>query len=78
MILDVIGRRYGFSRSFRASTGRVAAVRIPLPPTNIQTVVVKEGKKIFDEFHNSRMTIEAYRDKILKIMYKFKIFEEIP
>lgn len=77
MILDIIGRQYGFSRSYRASTERVAAVRIPLPPTEVQSNVVKAGKKVFKEFHTSRMSIDSYRDKILNIMYKFKILEEI-
>ena len=77
MILDIIGRQYGFSRSYRASTERVAAVRIPLPPTEVQSDVVKAGKKVFKEFHTSRMSIDSYRDKILNIMYKFKILEEI-
>lgn len=77
MILDIIGRQYGFSRSYRASTERVAAVRIPLPPKEIQETVVKTGKKVFKEFHSSRMSIDSYRDKILSIMYKNKILEEI-
>lgn len=77
MILDIIGRQYGFSRSYRASTERVAAVRIPLPPKEVQETVVKTGKKAFKEFHSSRMNIDSYRDKILSIMYKNKILEEI-
>lgn len=77
MILDIIGRQYGFSRSYRASTERVAAVRIPLPPKEVQETVVKAGKKVFKEFHSSRMSIDSYRDKILSIMYKNKILEEI-
>lgn len=77
MILDIIGRQYGFSRSYRASTERVAAVRIPLPPKEVQETVVKAGKKVFKEFHSSQMSIDSYRDKILSIMYKNKILEEI-
>lgn len=77
MILDIIGKQYGFSRSYRAATERVASVRIPLPPKDVQKDVVKAGKKVFEEFHTSRMSIEEYRNKILKIMYNYKILEVI-
>lgn len=73
----IIGRRYSFSRSYRASTERVASVRIPLPPPKVQKDVVKAWKKVFAEFHSSRMSMDEYRSKILKIMYKYNVLEEI-
>lgn len=50
---------------------------VPVCAKDVQKDVVKAGKKVFEEFHTSRMTIEEYRNKILTILYKYKILEEI-
>lgn len=76
LILYSIGGHYGFSRSFRASTERIAAVQIPLPPFNIQEKIVKECLKIDKEYNTSRMSIETYRSKIAEIFDRLEIISK--
>lgn len=71
--LEEIGKYYGFSRTFRASTERIAAVQIPLPPLDVQQQIVKECREIDKEYNNNRMSIEKYRHKIDDIFGKLEI-----
>lgn len=73
LVLETIGNYHGFSRSYRASTERIAAVQIPLPPHSIQKKIVNECKRIDDEYNTSRMSIEAYRQKIVEIFERLKV-----
>lgn len=73
LVLETIGNYHGFSRSYRASTERIAAVQIPLPPHSIQKKIVNECKKIDDEYNTSRMSIEAYRQKIAEIFERLEV-----
>ncbi len=73
LVLEKIGNLYGFSRTFRASTERISAVTIPLPPIEIQQQIVTECKKIDDEYNTSRMTIESYRQKIGEVFENLEV-----
>lgn len=73
LVLEEIGLYYGFSRSYRASTERIASVQIPIPPSSIQKRIVKECKKIDEEYNTSRMSIETYRQKIAEIFDRLEI-----
>ncbi|MDY3096280.1 restriction endonuclease subunit S [Methanobrevibacter sp.] len=42
-------------------------IKIPLPPLEIQEQIITECQKIDDEYENSRMAIEIYRQKITQI-----------
>lgn len=73
LTLEEVGRHYGFSRSYRASTERIAAVQLPIPPKGIQDIVVSECRLIDEEYNTSRMSIEAYREKIAEIFDRLEI-----
>ncbi|MBR1668713.1 MAG: N-6 DNA methylase [Bacteroidaceae bacterium] len=73
LVLESVGYHYGFSRSYRASTERIAAVQIPMPPLTIQKRIVKECEAIDKEYNNSRMSIETYRQKIAEIFDRVEV-----
>ena len=73
LVLEEIGLYYGFSRSYRASTERIASVQIPIPPSSIQKRIVKECKKIDEEYNTSRMSIDTYRQKIAEIFDRLEV-----
>lgn len=76
LALEIIGSSYGFSRTYRASTERIATVQIPLPPTAVQQQIVQECNRIDKEFQNSRMTISIYREKIQHIFDELEIVKK--
>lgn len=47
--------------------------KIPLPPPNVQQQIIDECQKIDDEYENSRMAIEIYRQKIADIFNELEI-----
>lgn len=49
------------------NTTRVSGVKIPLPPLDIQAQIVAECESIDQEYENSRMSIENYREKIANL-----------
>ena len=73
LALEEVGKHYGFSRSYRASTERIAAVQLPIPPKDIQDIVVSECKQIDEEYNTSRMSIETYREKIAEIFDRLEV-----
>ena len=48
-------------------------LQIPLPPIDIQKKIVKECRKVDDEYNNSRMTIDTYRQKIKDVFIKLEV-----
>ena len=76
LVLEIVGFSYGFSRSYRASTERIASVQLPIPPLNIQNKIVKECKAIDEEYNTSRMTVEEYRTKICDIFDNLQIVKK--
>lgn len=73
LALEIVGEKYGFSRSFRASTERIEAVQIPLPPLSIQQQIVRECEAVDEEYNTSRMTIQTYRKKISDIFDRLEV-----
>lgn len=73
LALEEVGKHYGFSRSYRASTERIAAVQLPIPPKSVQDIIVAECKKIDEEYNTSRMSIETYRQKIAEIFDRLEV-----
>lgn len=73
LALEEIGKHYGFSRSYRASTERIAAVQLPIPPKSVQDIIVEECKKNDEEYNTSRMSIETYRQKIAEIFDRLEV-----
>ena len=73
LALEEVGKQYGFSRSNRASTERLSAVQLPLPPKTIQDVIVTECKQIDEEYNNSRMSIEIYRQRIAEVFDRMEV-----
>ena len=52
--------------------GRYLDIPIPIPPKNIQRQVIEECDKAVNEFHITRMSIDAYRQKIEDIFSKLE------
>ena len=73
LALEEVGKHYGFSRSFRASTERISTVQLPLPPKVIQDQLVSECRAIDEEYNTSRMSIDTYRQKIADIFDKLEV-----
>ena len=77
LVLDLVGFHYDFSRSNRASIERVSSVQIPLPPLSVQKKIVVACKAIDKEYNTSRMTIDAYRQKIAQIFDSLSIVKNV-
>ena len=73
LALEEVGKHYGFSRSFRASTERISAVQLPLPPKVIQDQLVSECRAIDEEYNTSRMSIVTYKQKIAEIFDRLEV-----
>ena len=73
LALEMVGNAYGFSRTYRASTERVSAVQIPLPPKDVQSNLVKKCREIDEEYNSSRMSVETYRQKITDVFSSLDI-----
>lgn len=53
-------------------------VKIPLPPPNIQQLIVDECKKIDEEYNNSRrMSIEDYRKELVKVFERLEVISKV-
>lgn len=50
------------------NSSNLKAIKIPLPPLDIQQQIVSECEKVDEEYNNSRMTIEEYKRKIAETM----------
>ena len=51
----------------------IGAIRIPLPPIDIQQQIVTECQKVDDEYNTSRMSIEEYRKKIAQVFENLQV-----
>lgn len=76
LVLEIVGFSYGFSRSYRASTERIASVQLPLPPLPIQKKIVKECRAIDNQNNTSRMTVEEYRIRISDVFDNLQIVKK--
>jgi restriction endonuclease S subunit len=52
------------------------AIKIPLPPLDIQQQVVSECEKVDEEYNNSRMTIEEYKKKIAEVFERLEVISK--
>ncbi|MBO5828305.1 MAG: N-6 DNA methylase [Paludibacteraceae bacterium] len=52
------------------------AIKIPLPPLDIQQQVVSECEKVDEEYNNSRMTIEEYKRKIAEVFERLEVISK--
>ena len=48
-------------------------IKIPLPPPVVQKQIVAECEKIDEEYKNSRMTIEEYKQKIAEVFKRLEV-----
>ena len=76
LVLEIVGFSYGFSRTYRASTERMASVQLPIPPVQVQRKIVNECQAIDEQFNSSRMTIKEYRSKITEIFDNLEIVKK--
>lgn len=76
MALEKVGALHGFSRTYRASTERIASLQIPLPPLDIQQKIVDECKKVDEEFTKAKKYLDnskiAIDEVILPCFDKYK------
>ena len=63
--LENVGNK-AFGKSLN-STYLNEDVKIPLPPLDIQAQIVSECKKVDEEYNDSRMSIEEYKEKIAEV-----------
>ena len=52
----------------RGDKNIIPRYKIPLPPLDVQKEVIAECEKVDEEYNKSRMTIEEYRAKIVKVL----------
>ena len=63
--LENVGNK-AFGKSLN-STYLNEDVKIPLPPLDIQAQIVSECKKVDEEYNDSRISIEEYKEKIAEV-----------
>lgn len=51
----------------------IAKIPIPLPPLSIQKQIIDECAKVDEEYNNSRMSIESYRQKIANVFERLEV-----
>lgn len=73
LILYIVGKLHGFSRSYRASIDRIREVEIPIPPLSVQRSIVEDCKAIENEYKSTRMSTVEYRERIEKLFTKAEI-----
>ena len=73
LALEEVGKHYGFTRAYRASTERISAVQLPFPPKDIQDIIVSECRIIDEEYNTSRMSIDTYRQKIAEVFDRLEV-----
>lgn len=54
----------GSSGQIELSLDTIKAIKLPIPPINIQERIIDECKAIDDEYHTTRMSIDDYRKRI--------------
>lgn len=57
------------------NAGDLENVKIPLPPLDIQQLIVAECKKVDDEYNSSRMSIEEYRNRIVQVFENMQVMK---
>ena len=55
------------------NSSNLKAIKIPLPPIEIQQQIVTECQKVDDEYNTSRMSIEDYRKKIAQVFENLQV-----
>lgn len=73
LILYIVGKLHGFSRSYRASIDRIGEVEIPIPLAGVQRAIVDECRVLEDEYKTTRMSTEEYRERIEKLFIEAEI-----
>lgn len=76
LVLEAVGYHYGFSRSNRASTERIATVQIPLLPPNEQKKIVKDCTQIDEEYNICRKSIEKSKKKMAEIYERLDLISK--
>lgn len=69
LALEKVGLKYGFSRTYRASTERIANVTIPLPPIDIQQKIVEECEaedRVYNDAVNRLKEIDGIKKRIIE------------
>ena len=73
--LENVGHK-AFGKSLNSTYLR-EEVKIPVPPLDIQIRIIEQCKKIDEEYRNTRMTIELYRQEIEKIFDDLDVIARI-
>lgn len=53
------------------------AIKIPVPPIDIQQKIVSECEKVDEEYNNSRMSIEEYKKKIAEVFERLEVISKM-
>ncbi len=67
-ILEVEGRKMGFSRSYRASIDRIQGITFTVPSRAVQDKIIKKILKIEKDIHKAKSKLEELSDKTSSIL----------
>lgn len=70
-MLEIAGRRAGFSRSFRASIDRIEGLTIPAVPLKVQNSLMKRVEEIEKKIHEEILRISNLESKRHAIVMSF-------
>ncbi len=63
-VLDNAGKKYGFTRTLRASMQRIGQLIVQLPKIDIQLEIVAAWEVVDTEYERTRMSDDEYRQRI--------------
>jgi type I restriction-modification system DNA methylase subunit len=66
-VMDEAGKKYGFTRTLRASMQRIGQLVVQLPNIDIQQRIVDAWKIVDEEYEQTRMSDEEYHKRLEQI-----------
>lgn len=76
--LDNAGKKYGFTRTFRASMQRIGQLVVQLPKIDIQEKIVAAWEVVDAEYERTRMSDDEYRQRIEQLFNEISGKEDQP
>lgn len=72
-MLEIAGRRAGFSRSYRASIDRIEGLSIPAVPLKEQNTIMKQVETIEEQIRKEEVKMRGLEEKRTKIVASYLI-----
>lgn len=70
-ILEVEGKKMGFSRSYRASIDRVEGITFNVPDRAAQDKIIAKIESLEDQVHEAEKTLDALTGKTTDILNQY-------